>query len=108
MSIVSNTSQRTIALLHGIAKLALVGFGVGFVGLIIVGVFLDADSPMANVLGIGCLCLTVASGLLHAISMLLRDYALSPPTRLSFSLSTLLFAFTLIALVMGFIVWVGR
>ena len=70
--------------------LALVGFGLGLVGFITVGVSLDLDSQMADVLGIGCLGLTVASGLLHACTMLVREATASPKTQPRFSLRTLL------------------
>src|SRR5690349_2988676 len=105
---VSTTRRRIVAILHGVAKLALVGFCVGLVGLILVLLLLDPFSRIANVLGNNCLCLVVAAGLLHAITMFARDAAASPSTQPRFSLRTLLIAMTVAAVTLGLLMYMVR
>ena len=101
--------RRLASVLHIIARVSLIGFVIGFAGLILcLFVINKSDGPVVNVVGIGCLITTVASGLSHAISMLMRDFARSTHAQPRFSLRTLLIATTLVAVALGCAVYVVR
>jgi hypothetical protein len=100
-----NKKLLVVRALGRIARGALILFGISLVVLIAILKFMRHDDPVAPLIGIPSVAVIFISGLAHIASLFARHSIASGYLNWQFSVLTLLVAMTLVAVLLGLMVY---